>query len=176
MKKLLYFCGAAVVTLLATCSVVSCGPSQEEIARQDSIRVAENQRIADSIKTADSIAKAQEEARLAEEKAQRLAEEESFIKNELAKFVKNDRVNPNVVLSHKAQEELAESTWPEIYCENSGYLDAVGPNVVVKKIGNDTYRYQCKCTCGSETYVDNWSIHAVYDDGKVKITSFGSIN
>lgn len=98
---------------------------------------------------------------------------EAFIKAELAKYIKNGRKNPNVVLSSRAKEDLMDSSWPEIFCKRTENLDKVGPGVVVKKVGENAYRYECKCTCGKETYVDNWIMNAVLQDGKVKILSFG---
>lgn len=98
---------------------------------------------------------------------------EAFIKAELAKYIKNYRKNPNVVLSSRAKEDLMDSSWPEISCNIEGALDNVGSDVVVNKVGENAYRYQCKCTCGKETYVDNWIINAILQDGKVKILSFG---
>ena len=54
-KKSLIIFGSMLFSVIAG-SLVSCGPSKEELARMDSIRIADSLRVVDSIRVADSIA------------------------------------------------------------------------------------------------------------------------
>ena len=66
MRKLLFFVFATMFVFVFV-NVTSCGPSAEEIARMDSIRIADSLRRMDSIRIVDSLravreAEAQKEA------------------------------------------------------------------------------------------------------------------
>lgn len=86
MKKLLYF-NAVAVMLFALMGASSCGKSEEDNAREDSIRVADSLRKVDSIRVADSI----EEARVAEEEARIAEEKAAAIRAEIDDFVASKR-------------------------------------------------------------------------------------
>lgn len=77
-----------------------------------------------------------------------------------------------VVLTRTARYSLSESTWPEVYCTDCGYLDSPASykDLRVVKVGEGQYKYECVCPDHGTRFVDCCTIHAFLDtDGVVKI-------
>lgn len=88
----------------------------------------------------------------------------------LKKYIKgNDKA---CRLSAQAKEDLVESTWPEVYCSVSN--DLASPSdfkkLVVRKVGDNLYKYECVCPEHGDRYVDCCTVEAVVCvDGVVQI-------
>ena len=81
MRKLLFFVFATMFVFVFV-NVTSCGPSAEEIARMDSIRIADSLRRVDSIQIADSLKAVIDAEEKANELLRKLDQEAANIKAE----------------------------------------------------------------------------------------------
>lgn len=88
----------------------------------------------------------------------------------LARFLL-DKIG-GAVLSESARNDLVESSWPEVQCSVEGTLDVPSSfkDLVVKKVGEGRYRYQCVCPDHGDVYVDCCVMEAhIEPDGRTVI-------
>ncbi len=95
---------------------------------------------------------------------------DDVICNAIADFLKGNK--EAVHFTKAAKQDLYESSWPEVQCSVEGLLDSPASfkDLVVKKVGEGKYRYECVCPDHGDRYIDCCTISAsVGPEGMVMI-------
>ncbi len=95
---------------------------------------------------------------------------DEVICNAIADFLKGNETA--VHFTEAAKKDLYESSWPEVQCSVEGLLDSPSSfkDLVVKKVGEGMYKYECVCPDHGDRYIDCCTISAsVGPEGMVMI-------
>ena len=95
---------------------------------------------------------------------------DEVVQNAIAKFLKGDK--GAVRFTERAKRDLYESSWPEVQCSKEGLLDSPASfkDLIVKKVGQGLYKYECVCPDHGDRYIDCCTMSAhVARDGVVEI-------
>lgn len=159
MRWIVAICVAGLLVLLLIC-YSQCGGSADTPPNES-----------DVCDTAyvDSVEVYEEESNFGDEYSA-VVNDDDIICSAIKNYLRGD--GDAVVLTRTARYSLSESTWPEVYCTECGFLDSPASykDLVVYKVGAGQYKYECVCPKHDVQFVDRCTIHAFLDtDGTVKI-------